>query len=82
MWVIIGLGRFGMSLALKLETLGHTVMAIDEDPILVQSVADSATQGEPTAGDGYDVYRLCALTIVSSNVARLNSWGSIQRQRC
>ena len=42
-YAIIGLGRFGMSLALKLEELGHTVMAIDEDPVLVQSIADSVT---------------------------------------
>ncbi|MCZ7674417.1 MAG: hypothetical protein M5U34_48465 [Chloroflexi bacterium] len=26
----MGLGRFGMNLALRLEELGHTVMAIDE----------------------------------------------------
>jgi len=39
-FVIIGLGRFGTSLALKLEELGHTVMVIDEDPVLVQNVAD------------------------------------------
>jgi trk system potassium uptake protein TrkA len=42
-YAIIGLGRFGMSLALRLEELGHTVMAIDEDPVLVQSVADNVT---------------------------------------
>lgn len=42
-YAIIGLGRFGMNLALRLEELGHTVMAIDEDPVLVQSIADRVT---------------------------------------
>jgi len=42
-YAIIGLGRFGTSLALKLEKLGHTVMAIDQDPILVQGIADRVT---------------------------------------
>ncbi len=42
-FAIIGLGRFGISLALKLEELGHSVMAVDQDPVLVQSIADSVT---------------------------------------
>lgn len=42
-YAIIGLGRFGTSLALRLEALGHSVMAIDENPVLVQSIADHVT---------------------------------------
>jgi trk system potassium uptake protein TrkA len=42
-FAIIGLGRFGISLALNLEELGHSVMVIDEDPVLVQSIADSVS---------------------------------------
>jgi trk system potassium uptake protein len=42
-YAVIGLGRFGYNLALKLEELGHSVMAIDQDEALVQSIADRVT---------------------------------------
>jgi trk system potassium uptake protein len=38
--VVIGLGRFGTSVALSLLRLGHEVMAIDEDETLVQKWSD------------------------------------------
>ncbi|GMU55805.1 MAG: potassium transporter Trk [Candidatus Xenobia bacterium] len=38
-FVVIGLGRFGYSLALKLTQLGHSVLAIDSNPRLVQEVS-------------------------------------------
>jgi trk system potassium uptake protein len=41
--VVIGLGRFGSSLALELASHGTEVMAIDQDPKLVQSHADDLT---------------------------------------
>lgn len=43
-YVVIGLGRFGASLALKLMELGHSVLAIDRDRALVQALADEVTQ--------------------------------------
>jgi len=43
-FAVIGLGRFGSSLARALEENGQTVMAIDVDPKLVQSIADEVTQ--------------------------------------
>ena len=42
-FVVIGLGRFGSSLALTLQRLGHSVLALDRDPDLVQSLADRLT---------------------------------------
>ena len=42
-FAVIGLGRFGSSLARALEENGQTVMAIDIDPQLVQSIADEVT---------------------------------------
>ena len=42
-FAIIGLGRFGYSLAVALEAHGHTVMAIDKNTKLVQSIVDSVT---------------------------------------
>ncbi len=37
---VIGLGRFGTAVALALSRLGHEVLAVDEDPELVQALAD------------------------------------------
>jgi len=43
-FAIIGLGRFGSSLARRLETLGHTVLGIDLDPRLVKDIADEISE--------------------------------------
>jgi trk system potassium uptake protein TrkA len=39
-FLIIGMGRFGQSLALKLLEFGHTVLAVDSNPHLVQELSD------------------------------------------
>ncbi len=41
--VVIGLGRFGGQVAESLERLGHEVLAIDSDPVVVQRWADLLT---------------------------------------
>jgi trk system potassium uptake protein len=51
-FAIIGLGRFGTSLALTLVEMGHTVLAIDQDPELVQELADDL--GQTVALDATD----------------------------
>jgi trk system potassium uptake protein TrkA len=38
--LVIGLGRFGAATAGELDTLGRDILAIDEDPALVQKWAD------------------------------------------
>jgi trk system potassium uptake protein TrkA len=43
-YAIIGLGRFGGSLARRLVTLGHTVLGIDIDPRVVKEIADEITE--------------------------------------
>jgi trk system potassium uptake protein len=43
-FAIIGLGRFGASLAVTLTKMGHTVLAIDQDEALVQAWADDLGQ--------------------------------------
>jgi len=43
-FAIIGLGRFGGSLARRLESLGHPVLGIDIDPRLVKEIADEITE--------------------------------------
>ena len=41
---VIGLGRFGSSLARRLQALGHQVLGIDNDPRLVNEIADDITE--------------------------------------
>ncbi len=41
---IIGLGRFGGSLARRLESLGHRVLGIDNDPRMVKDIADEISE--------------------------------------
>jgi trk system potassium uptake protein len=43
-FAIIGLSRFGGSLARRLVTLGHSVLGIDLDPRLVKEIADEITE--------------------------------------
>ena len=43
-FAVIGLGRFGSSLALTLVAEGYTVLGIDRDRVLVQRLADELTQ--------------------------------------
>ena len=42
-FVVIGLGRFGESVAKTLYSLGHDVLAIDMDEDSVQEISDSVT---------------------------------------
>ena len=42
-FAVIGLGRFGASLARRLEAMGHIVLGIDSDMALVQAIADDIT---------------------------------------
>lgn len=41
---VIGLGRFGFSLALNLQQLGCNVLAIDSDPDVVESIKDNISR--------------------------------------
>jgi trk system potassium uptake protein len=43
-YVVIGLGRFGSSTALRLMELGQSVLGIDRDRELVQELSDNLTQ--------------------------------------
>lgn len=51
-FLVIGLGRFGTSLACELCALGHEVMAVDLREERVQEVAGSVTHA--AAGDARD----------------------------
>ena len=41
--MVIGLGRFGMTLARELYRLGHEVLAVDKDEEAVHRVSDSVS---------------------------------------
>jgi trk system potassium uptake protein len=43
-YAVIGLNRFGASLARRLEALGHPVLGIDIEPRLVKDIADEITE--------------------------------------
>lgn len=43
-FAIIGLGRFGGSLARRLESLGHPALGMDIDPRVVKELADEITE--------------------------------------
>src|SRR5512139_3534707 len=42
-FAVIGLGRFGASLARRLEEMGHVVLGVDSDMTQVQAIADDIT---------------------------------------
>ena len=75
-YIIIGLGRFGQTLARQLCTLGAEVLALDKRGDLVQQVADDVTHA--VVGDGQDKEVLralgarnfdCAIIAIGSNLA-------------
>lgn len=60
-FVVIGLGRFGTSIARELSALGHEVLAIDVAEDRVQKVADKVTHA--VIGDARDIQVLNALGV-------------------
>lgn len=64
---VIGLGRFGSSLARTLHELGYEVTAIDRDQRRIQEMADLVTLA--AQGDGTDQDLLQQLNVEQSDVA-------------
>ncbi|MEF3275621.1 MAG: TrkA family potassium uptake protein [Chloroflexus sp.] len=62
-FAVIGLGRFGRSVALNLIERGHSVLGIDRDPNIVQQLANSMTQVVALDSSNEDALR--AIDIVS-----------------
>ena len=64
-FAVIGLGRFGASLARRLETMGHTVLGVDGDLARVQAISDDITSAvaidvtneDALAGGGHRLLR-------------------------
>ncbi len=55
--VVIGLGRFGSAVATSLVRLGHEVLAMDEDPVLVQRHASEITHVVQLDGSDIEALR-------------------------
>lgn len=75
-YVVIGLGRFGISVAKTLYALGNDVLAIDKDEESVQDISDSVTHSVQT--DATDENSLRSLGIRNFDVAVITIGSDIQ----
>ncbi|MBQ6820032.1 MAG: TrkA family potassium uptake protein [Clostridium sp.] len=75
-FVIIGLGRFGASIAKTLYSLGNDVLVIDKDEDVVQEIADSVTHAVQL--DATDENALRSLGIRNFDVAVVTIGNNIQ----
>ncbi|PRR82896.1 potassium channel family protein [Clostridium vincentii] len=75
-YVVIGLGRFGSSVAQTLYSLGNDVLVIDKDEDLVQDMSDSVTHAVQM--DATDEGALRTLGIRNFDVAIITIGGNIQ----
>ena len=75
-FVIIGLGRFGSSIAKTLYSLGNDVLAIDKDEDVVQEIADNVTHAVQL--DATDENALKSLGIRNFDVAVVTIGDNIQ----
>ncbi|HEY0827178.1 MAG TPA: TrkA family potassium uptake protein [Bacilli bacterium] len=74
-YVIIGLGRFGSSLARELVKLGYDVLGIDKDEQIVHSMRDVLTHGVAADSTDEDVMRSlgirnfdCAVVAIGADI--------------
>jgi K+ transport systems, NAD-binding component len=75
-YVIIGLGKFGSSVAKTLYSLGNDVLAIDSDEYLVQEISDSVTHAVQL--DATDETALRSLGIRNFDVAVVSIGTDVQ----
>lgn len=72
-FAVIGLGRFGSSLALELVSRGYTVLGIDHNRELVQSLADDLTQVVALDSTDEDALRAVDITSFDAVVVAIGS---------
>lgn len=75
-FVVIGLGRFGSSIAKTLYSLGNDVLAIDSNEETVQDIADSVTHAVQV--DATDENSLRTLGISNFDVAVISIGSDVQ----
>lgn len=72
-FAVIGLGRFGASLALTLMQRGFNVLGIDRDPEIVQRLADQITQTVALDATGEDALRAVGIASFDTVVVAIGS---------
>ncbi|MFT5875353.1 MAG: trk system potassium uptake protein TrkA [Clostridium sp.] len=75
-FIVIGLGRFGTSVAETLYSLGNDVLAVDFDEEVVQNISDNVTHAVQV--DANDENSLRALGIRNFDVAVISIGSNIQ----
>ena len=75
-YVVVGLGRFGSSIATTLYSLGNDVLVIDKNEDLVEDIADKVTHA--VQADATDENTLKSLGIRNFDVAIISIGGDIQ----
>lgn len=75
-FVVIGLGRFGSSIATTLYSLGNDVLVIDKNEDLIEDIASEVTHA--VQADATDENALKALGIRNFDVAIISIGGDIQ----
>lgn len=75
-FVVLGIGRFGNSLARTLYSLGHEVLAVDENEEVIQEIADHVTHA--VVGDCVDEKTLRSLGVRNFDVVVVAIGGDLQ----
>ncbi|MFB0918119.1 MAG: TrkA family potassium uptake protein, partial [Clostridiaceae bacterium] len=75
-FIVVGLGRFGTTVAETLTQLGHDVLAIDKDEQLIQDISDKVTHAVQM--DATDEYALRTLGVRNFDVAIVTIGSNIQ----
>ena len=71
-FAVIGLGRYGGSLARRLEALGHTVLGIDIDPRVAKEVGDEITEAAILDATDEDALRQVDITAFQTVVIAIS----------
>lgn len=74
--LLIGLGRFGRHMAVKLNDLGHDVLAVDSDEEKINDIADIVTNAQ--IGDSTNIQFLKRLGIDNFDVCIVTISGDFQ----
>lgn len=74
--LLIGLGRFGRHLAVKLNDLGHDVMAIDDDEERINDVIELVTNAQ--IGDSTNIHFLKKLGVENYDICIVTISGDFQ----
>ncbi|MEG2378512.1 MAG: TrkA family potassium uptake protein, partial [Clostridia bacterium] len=75
-FVVIGMGRFGSALAIELTSLGHEVLAVDENEEAITRVADHVTHA--VIGDAKDENVIRSIGVRNFDCAVVAIAGDIQ----